>query len=618
MHNGITGISKPFVSDLFDSTFATLLQERASTVRKILEHVDTALKSCSSLDFHIVETNTCRWPPDWEEDGHSTGLFDSFLCQQRIGTLHSIDADHESGEQMRPHLQCARSSVICADPVEWLLSCRQPIDVLYLTSVNVAWENEHDAEFQHIKEFFAAKSLLTVGSMVVVDGGPPRCHYLTQLLQELGAECAFESSMQCGWILRDRVPCIVNIAVYLDKYGMAEDITILQAFIQEAACLLQARKTDRQIDPTDQNANHKVHVRRVKIELDRLRHDLQLADINIFLEMSDEGRLASAPVNVWMPNVEYFHQKHYGTLSFIDHILAKSQFSQSVMRRLVDETQIKLNTPCAPMCHIHYTGFTTSDCAISELWPTRNWNEFLCIGGGNSERRQVQMVLETWQQHKDLPPLTIVCQTLKLTEVQMAAQLPNVRIIEQYVPRVSISEMENYFGMHLCTTQAEGFGHSINEVRACGAMTIVTDGPPMNELVDSACGILINCTRSNSNWFNVCSQIPRCEITSSQLYEALTKALSLTVEQKQAYGRCARQRYLEEQKQVQARFAEAWAKVSRDVESRFRAWLRALHSNHDKRKIVNYRQHQPSFLRHWERESDGNVFSQYDLDNTTS
>ena len=47
--------------------------------------------------------------------------------------------------------------------------------------------------------------------------------------------------------------------------------------------------------------------------------------------------------------------------------------------------------------------------------------------------------------------------------------------------------------MHVCCSDAEGFGHYINEGRAHGALvrTVTTDAAPMNELVDESCGLLV-------------------------------------------------------------------------------------------------------------------------------
>lgn len=45
--------------------------------------------------------------------------------------------------------------------------------------------------------------------------------------------------------------------------------------------------------------------------------------------------------------------------------------------------------------------------------------------------------------------------------------------------------------IHIVPSEREGFGHTINEGRAAGAVMVVPDHPPMNELVRNGSGILI-------------------------------------------------------------------------------------------------------------------------------
>jgi hypothetical protein len=45
--------------------------------------------------------------------------------------------------------------------------------------------------------------------------------------------------------------------------------------------------------------------------------------------------------------------------------------------------------------------------------------------------------------------------------------------------------------LHIMPSEREGFGHSINEGRAAGALLLVPDHPPMNELVREGSGLLM-------------------------------------------------------------------------------------------------------------------------------
>lgn len=45
--------------------------------------------------------------------------------------------------------------------------------------------------------------------------------------------------------------------------------------------------------------------------------------------------------------------------------------------------------------------------------------------------------------------------------------------------------------LHVMPSEREGFGHTINEGRAAGALLVVPDHPPMNELVPPGVGVMI-------------------------------------------------------------------------------------------------------------------------------
>jgi len=53
--------------------------------------------------------------------------------------------------------------------------------------------------------------------------------------------------------------------------------------------------------------------------------------------------------------------------------------------------------------------------------------------------------------------------------------------------------------LHIMPSEREGFGHTINEGRAVGALLVVPDHPPMNELVRDGSGVLISPDRAFSH-----------------------------------------------------------------------------------------------------------------------
>lgn len=59
------------------------------------------------------------------------------------------------------------------------------------------------------------------------------------------------------------------------------------------------------------------------------------------------------------------------------------------------------------------------------------------------------------------------------------------------LPQGDMSALLLSHALHIIPSEREGFGHSINEGRAAGAVLLVPDHPPMNELVRQSAGLLM-------------------------------------------------------------------------------------------------------------------------------
>src|SRR5690606_34092893 len=73
---------------------------------------------------------------------------------------------------------------------------------------------------------------------------------------------------------------------------------------------------------------------------------------------------------------------------------------------------------------------------------------------------------------------------------------PNIRHLLERVDDATLRTLQNSNAIHLCPSEAEGFGHCIAEAMSCGAVTLTTDAPPMNELITPERGVLVNYNRT--------------------------------------------------------------------------------------------------------------------------
>ena len=153
----------------------------------------------------IVETGTYREENNYEGDGCSTLLFDTFV-DYHGGTVVSVDIDPKACELARENTYF--TDVVESDSVEFLGTLEGQVDLLYLDSFNIAdWNNDWEPAAHHLKELFAAKNCIKEGTLIVVDDnlktpkgkriGKGRLIY--ELMESLGIEPYFDG-YQVGWI----------------------------------------------------------------------------------------------------------------------------------------------------------------------------------------------------------------------------------------------------------------------------------------------------------------------------------------------------------------------------------------------------------------------------------
>ncbi len=121
-------------------------------------------------EFLIVETGSLRVEPiNMPEDGASTVLFDNFLRSYK-GELHTVDLDPKCKDIIEKH--CSYSTIVhTGDSVEFLENFKRAeyIDILYLDSYDLNWDNPEPSAEHHLKEIKAVFHKLKPGAIIIVD-----------------------------------------------------------------------------------------------------------------------------------------------------------------------------------------------------------------------------------------------------------------------------------------------------------------------------------------------------------------------------------------------------------------------------------------------------------------
>jgi len=115
----------------------------------------------------IVETGCSRYENSWEGDGNSTVIWDKFV-NAFGGEVYSVDINEDATKYAR-RLVSEKTKIFTSDSVEWLRSLDLEVDLLYLDSFDIDWNNPEPSMRHHDKELDAAFRMLHKGSIVAVD-----------------------------------------------------------------------------------------------------------------------------------------------------------------------------------------------------------------------------------------------------------------------------------------------------------------------------------------------------------------------------------------------------------------------------------------------------------------
>lgn len=164
----------------FDDRYQRLLSPKSSGAKRglIEGHIhrytgfrlmfDLLLQRKSS-GHDIIETGTLRNPGNWK-DGQSARLFTEFAVTHN-GRVRSVDIDATACERARSAISDTVFEVTCSDSVAYLNSLNDldQVDLFYLDSWDVQWENDHDSAQHHLREFKVIEPKLGPGTIVAID-----------------------------------------------------------------------------------------------------------------------------------------------------------------------------------------------------------------------------------------------------------------------------------------------------------------------------------------------------------------------------------------------------------------------------------------------------------------
>jgi hypothetical protein len=246
---------------------------------------------------------------------------------------------------------------------------------------------------------------------------------------------------------------------------------------------------------------------------------------------------------VYVPNVEWITAADERVVASgsIDTVLLKTRYSGVVFSGLACSKRVKNGQL--------FTGWTSADVGEPAA-AERSWEQCLHVCG-KSPQKNADVVVTTWMQNPDLPPMTVVASARAGLDLSMPLRASaNLTLLLQQQSESQLRALQRKVGIHVCPSFTEGFGHSLNEARSAAAVLITTAAPPMDELVeDGRSGVLVPVRPENQAPYHL---VTASRVTSADLGESIRRALAMSGEQRTLMGRRARELYDSGRDQFQA------------------------------------------------------------------
>lgn len=238
--------------------------------------------------------------------------------------------------------------------------------------------------------------------------------------------------------------------------------------------------------------------------------------------------------HILLPNPEWTNQHTAKRVHHINAIWHKTYYSQRAFLKAFVGAKVE---------H-YYLGFTTIDRNLR----VNNFNSFAHFRGAGVARN-TDKIFDIWKRRSDYPLLRVKFHSGDRSLVFLNC-LSWFRVNNIEIKHGFSADDEEYFseltasgGLHLCTSEMEGFGHYINESRMLGAVPVVINGFPMSELVDSNSGFLVQPNHTESLNLSL-----RYKITEDALEKIIDTILGETQSTLEKIGQNARERYDEDRR----------------------------------------------------------------------
>lgn len=242
-------------------------------------------------------------------------------------------------------------------------------------------------------------------------------------------------------------------------------------------------------------------------------------DLVLILERVHFPSLTRGRQRVLIPNQEWYLERERYVIPMMDAVFTKTAHGTEIFRQY---------HPC-----VLQTGFDSRDRYRPDL--PKDYSAYIHIAG-RSRQKGTQTLVDVWARHPEWPLLKVLYQR----PLKLPAHCNNILVYGAPVSDELLAELQNSHGVHICPSEAEGYGHYIMEAMSCEALVVTTDAPPMNEFIRPDRGILVPICGQRRKRLGYAYQVD-----PDQLERILDQVIHMPRETKRNLGRMARWHFLQ-------------------------------------------------------------------------
>ena len=161
----------------------------------------------------------------------------------------------------------------------------------------------------------------------------------------------------------------INIITYNNQYGLTGDVNVLKYLLKY---YFRDRVEIYAVNFFDYKCNY--------------------ADINIFVETVSNILFKYAPINILIPNQEWYYKTWIPYINNFDRILVKTKYAKSIFESLIEDKS-----------KVRYIGWRSPNRYNEEY--EKDFTKYLHVCG-KSKHKQTQLLVNTWT--SDMPHLTVL------------------------------------------------------------------------------------------------------------------------------------------------------------------------------------------------------------------